>query len=70
MQKIKVFLEKNGYSYKSFMFAWVTFPPACFFITWKIPDINILMRFILTFIAMIPFAIMYFGGATLLKVFN
>ncbi len=51
--KAKDFINSNGYSYKSFFAALPVFPPASLIIAWKIPDISIVIRILLTVVAVV-----------------
>ena len=71
MNKATEFIVKYGYSYKSYFIALIVFPPACYLIAWKIPDIKTITRVLLTIIAVvIPTAIVMLGGLAVFEIFK
>ena len=71
MSKVSDFIEKYGYTYKSFIVAVILFPPASLLIAWKIPDLSKVTRIILTIIAIIvPWLILYIGGVGIAKLYS
>lgn len=71
MNKVKEFIEKHGYSYKSYIIALIVFPPTCFVIAWKISDINLFIRITLSVVAVvIPISVMFLGGTAVSKLLN
>ena len=71
MSKVSDFVQKHGYSYKSFFVALFVFPPASLLIAWKIPNKSKVTRIILTIIAVIiPLIPLYLGGAGISKLIS
>jgi hypothetical protein len=54
MGKISSFLDKHGFSFKSYGIAFILFAPAAIIISWKIPKISVGTRLILTLLTAIP----------------
>jgi len=71
MSKVSDFMEKYGYTYKSFIVAVILIPPASFLIAWKIPNLSRGTRIILTIIAIIvPWLILILGGVGIAKLIS
>lgn len=67
--KVRAFINKHGYTYKSYFIALIVFPPACYLIAWKMTDINTSTRlalFVLAFV--LPTAMILLGGAGVFQV--
>lgn len=48
MSKMSEFINKHGYTYKSYFLALVVFPPASLFVVWKIPNASLAVRLLLS----------------------
>ncbi|GAB5486985.1 MAG: hypothetical protein Pars2KO_05550 [Parasphingorhabdus sp.] len=53
-EKIEKFIQKYGLTYRSIFIALVVLPPAALFIIWKKPKMNIVLRLVLSLIALGP----------------
>jgi len=67
MGKIADFLEKHGYTYKSFGLAVLIFPPAAIVVAWKRPATSLAIRIALTVAALIPMLAVPLGGLALIQ---
>lgn len=67
MGKIGDFINKHGYTYKSFALAVIIFPPAGIVVAWKRPDTHLGMRLALTVVALLPLVIVPLGGLALIQ---
>ena len=66
-EKIAQFIEKHGYTMKAYAVAFIVFPPAALFLSWKIPSKPLIVRCILTLLAFIPLLAPFFVGALLIS---
>ncbi|MFB6319435.1 hypothetical protein [Saccharicrinis sp. FJH54] len=68
MGKFSDFIQKYGYSYKSFFIALFVFPPAALFIAWKMPDLSVVVRILFTILGItVPLLPFILGGLGLSK---
>ena len=71
MSKFSDFINKHGYTYKSFFLELFIFPPASLFIAWKIPNVAIVIRLSLSVLGVIvPLLPFILGGLGLSKIFG
>ena len=71
MGKLSDFIDKHGYTYKSFFLVLLVFPPGALVVAWKIPRTTIVVRILLTILGVIvPLLPFILGGLGISKIFN
>ncbi len=71
MSKLTNFVEKYGYTYKAIILGVLLFPPASILIAWKKPQLNIIVRVLITIISVIsPFVPWVLGALGIAKLFG
>jgi len=71
MSKLSDFINKHGYTYKSFFLVLLVFPPGALVIAWKIPHATIVVRILLSVLGIVlPLLPFILGGLGISKLFN
>lgn len=69
-EKITEFVTKYGYTYTGIFVTAVLFPPAAIFITWKKPEVLLIVRILLTLLILSPTYFVIYGGVELTRYFS
>ncbi len=67
MSKVSDFLDKYGYTFRSYFIGIFLLPPASFYIAWKIPNLNKLVRMALCILVLVPHVFIFLTLSSLFK---